>query len=142
MGAIKDKILEVIHGAVDSPQGVKNPDRRDNQGQHLFELFYWQELSKEADTQVGKLWEKAIEERLLKADDYYRNLGAGEIIGLESEYFSCLMKVSSPRKTIDKEKFLAAVAKKAKLPVSTLEKLWEDNQKEGKASLSKRILEV
>lgn len=142
MGAIKDRILEVIHAAADTPQGVRNPDRKSNTGQVLFELFFWQEVQKEAETQTERIWEKAVEGKLVKDDDYYRNVGPGEVIAAESDTFSCLMKVGKGRATLDKEAFLLAVAKKARISVESLQELWDKHQKVGKNSLSKRVLEV
>jgi len=142
MGIVRDKILETAHALVDSPAGVRNPDRRSNVGRVLFELYLWQELGKEAEDQLKSLWAKAVEEGLIKEDDHYRNLGPGETIAGESDSFSVLMKVSKARKSLDKEAFLSAVAKKAKIARPALDELWESCSKEGRASLSKRVLEV
>lgn len=142
MGAIKDRILETLHEIPDNSQGIRNPDRKTAAGAVLFELFFWNTVQDEAETQVKKLWAKAVTDKVLKDDDHYRNLGPGETIAAESSTFSCLMKVGKGRNTLDKEAFLAAVARKARISVEALEELWDKHQKEGKNSLSKRVLEA
>jgi len=140
---IKGQIYSLATGgkAGRTPVGpVPNPDRKNN-GPYLFDIYYWQELSDLADKELKKAWKAATEAEVLEEDDTYRQV-LGETIAAESSSFSCVMKVSAPKKTIDKEAFLAAVSRKSRLAVSTLEALWEDHQKEGKAALSKRVLEV
>lgn len=142
MPTIKDQITTLLDEKLkDTREGVRNPDRRHNSGPVLFEIAYWQEISDLADKRLKQSWTAAEENGVLKSDDYYRQT-PGETIAAESEKFSCLMKVSSPRKTIDKEAFIAAVAKKCRIAAAAIEDFWEANLKEGKASLSKKILEV
>lgn len=142
MGALKDRILETLHSFADGRGNViKNPDQKGNKGPLLFEIFFWQEVGKEADTQLKQLWEKAYESEVIEADDDYRKK-IGETIAAESPSFTCLMKVGKGRDSLDKEAFLAAVAKRARISVEALEELWDKHQVTSKNSLSKRVLEV
>lgn len=136
---LKDQLLVETQYILDK---VKNPDRKNNQGAVLFEIFCWQEISKLSEEELRRAWTAAEANGILKADDIYRAKGPGESIAAESGHFSVLMKVSKPRESIDKEKFLTAVAKKARISLPALEELWDANQKVGKASLSKRVLEA
>lgn len=139
MSKIKDTILDRCVAVLDE---VKNPDRKYNVGARLFEIFCWQEISKLADERLKESWSSAAEAGLIKTDDHYRNLGAGEVIAAESPSFSALMKISAPRKNLNRNDFLNAVARKARISRESLEELWDDCSEEGKPPLSKRILEV
>lgn len=145
MAKIRDDINELLTGARDGRSridSIRNPDRKSNGGQHLFEIYYWQEITALAEKELKKAWEAAATGGLIKDDDFYRKT-EGETIAAESGSFSCVMKVSAPRKTLDKEAFLDAVARKARVARPWFDELWETHTtKEGKAALSKRVLEV
>lgn len=134
---IKDKIRSYAQEG-----GKLNPEPRNKTGTLLFEAFYWQELEAFAGDRQKAAWSALGAAKLIESDDYYRSVASGEFLAGESKWFSCRVKVSSPRKSIDKEAFLEAVARATKTSVTALEALWNAHQKESRAPISKRILEV
>lgn len=139
---IKEQISAYATEGLDPKSGIKNPDRKHNGGTRLYDIYFWQELSALADARLKEAWASAAEQGLVKSDDHYRNAGPGESIAAESPSFSVLMKVSSPRKTLDKEALLDTLSKKLRIARPAVEDLLEQHMKEGKASLSKKVLEV
>lgn len=136
---LKDQILQYVLDAADK---VKNPDRKSNEGKMLFEIYVFQELSKAAAEGLDDAWAKAQKEGILKADDTYRAKGSGEHLVTETDHFSVLMTVKDGAERHDKDMLLTALARKTKLPISTLTTIYDAAKKKGKNSLSKRVLEV
>lgn len=119
--------------------GLRNPDKGDNQGTLLFEALCWQEMQKLSTAKQKATW-TALEE-IIGSDDELRKK-SGEHIAAESQHFTVLTTVATPRKSIDKEAFLDAAARKGRISRQALEDLWEDCMKESKAPLTKRIVEA
>jgi hypothetical protein len=121
-----------------------NPDHKSNTGPVLFDIFLWQTVKDYADEQLKKAWTAANEEAVVPTDDRMREtLDRGEDkIVAESNTFSCIVKVTEPRVTFDKDTFLADCAKKFKVPIAKLVGLAKACGKEGKPPLSKRVVEV
>jgi|SRR6185312_13020734 len=122
--------------------GVKNPDRKSNVGTALFEIFIWQELCTLAENKLDAAWEALSEEGLLLDDNKLRAKGPGEYIETESDSFSCIVTVKNPGARINKDKFLEAAARKARISKESLEELWENCCAPTKSPLSKKVLEA
>lgn len=145
MTSVKEQIEEFAAAGVARQLApiIKNPDRKDNVGALLFDVFYWQELKALADKQLETAWGALVSEGLLESDDSLRSTAAiGDTLVTESPHFSVLVKLSSPRAVPDKTAFFKAVAKASKLPVAKLEALWQASSKPSKPSLSKKVLEA
>jgi DNA-directed RNA polymerase subunit H (RpoH/RPB5) len=122
---------------------VKCPDRKSNSGALLGEIFTWQEVESYADAELRKAWKNAVMEGLIPNDDTLREkYDLDEHIVTESNAFSCLVTLGTPRKTLDAEALVDKLVKTFKLDRGKVVKVVESSKKEGKASLSKRIREV
>lgn len=139
--SIKEKLIDYFDRLNTPASGIVNPDRKSNVGTALYNVFIWQEIASIAEKEEKEAWAELDASRLIPTDDRLRQT-EGERIEAESKHFSLLVKVSKPRQTNDIDAFIALVAKKHKIPKSTLEAYAELTKKVSKASLSKKVLEV
>lgn len=123
---------------------VTNPDRKSNQGNILFDVFCWQEVTSIAKKKLEAAWKVAQDVKGLVPDDdvLRKRYGAGEQIVAETDSFSCVVKLTEPRKAFDLETFIGRLAKKYKLDADELAELAENCKVDGKRSVSKKILEA
>jgi hypothetical protein len=122
---------------------VLAPDRS-NIGRKLYEIYLWQEISKRAKSELDNSWKTAQSPggQIDKSDEVLRKLDRGEHIVCESNHFSVLVKIDTPRKTFDLEEFITIVSKKYKVPADKLTAMAEACKKDGTAPLTKRVIEA
>lgn len=137
---MKEFVQDQMHAAR-TEFGV--PDKKDNAGPMLADVFFWQEVSAMAEKALKEAWAALQgEDGFIGDDDALRDLGPGEQIVAESGSFSCLIKVTEPRKSFSREDFIWNISKRFKAKKEDLEKIAESSMKAGKASLTKRIVEA
>jgi hypothetical protein len=140
MTTVKEQITAGLDKLVNS---LKAPELRKNEGTLYVHTFLWQELSSVADDKLKKAWAAAQgKDGVIETDDEMRARGLGEHIVSESGSFSCVAKVTTPRKTLDRDEFIAKAALAFKVKPALVIALLESCSKEGKYPLTKRILEV
>lgn len=137
---LKDRILEHLV----SPQMIKlNPERKNNKGGWLFEIFLWQTIGKHADQALKDAWAAAQREGVVPSDDELRELDQREDhIVAETDFFSVLAKVSAPRGKFDKEKFFDECAKTFKVDRRKVVAVAAKCTTEGNPALSKSVVEA
>ena len=118
------------------------PQEKGNTGRTIWPIFYWQVVEDIASKGLKQAWEAAATEGVVNSDDQLRALGEGEHLVVDSNHFSVLASVSKPRLNFDRDLFLDKVAKKYKLDKAKLMVLAESCKVEGKAALSKRVVEA
>ena len=139
MTTVDDKIaLQLIA----FQKAVTNPDRKSNVGAALFEVYLWQQVLDRAEDNLETAWKALAEEGVIPTDDKLRTQATGDHIEAESEHFSCLVKIASGQNRFNKEDFIAAVAKKFKIPAPKLEALADTCKRKSNPSLTKKVLEV
>jgi hypothetical protein len=137
---IKTQLLAQLKEVISST-GALRAKRGDNFGPVLRKLYLLQEMSDYAEDELKAAWAEATKEGVLPPDDDLRE-EKGERIVTESEQFSLIVSVDKPRKTFSRDKFVEAIAKKFKIDRAKLDALIATATTDGKAPLSKRILEV
>lgn len=139
---VKDQVQSFFASLFDPKHGgIKCPEKG-NSGKLLFELFVLEELSKLVDAATKRSWAAAVAEGLLDSDDDLRKAALGEQIVAESERFSVIATLSAGRRSIDKDKLVANVARKARISEEAVLELWDASQKMSAPSLKKRVLEA
>jgi hypothetical protein len=114
-----------------------------NINQLLYDLYFWQEVCKLADTELKKAWKTAqADDGPVDTDDDLRQLTKGEHIVCESDDFSCLVTVQGPRANFDRELFVESLCKAFKLKRASVDKVAENCLVETKPPLQKRVVEV
>ena len=121
---------------------TRAPQDKSNVGPTIWPIFYWQVVEDIASKGLKQAWEAAATEGVVNSDDQLRALGEGEHLVVDSNHFSVLASVSKPRLNFDRDLFLDKVAKKYKLDKAKLMALAESCKVEGKAALSKRVVEA
>jgi len=139
---IKDQLVTGLNNLVTVLAKKAPSDRKSNIGKYLQDIFVWQEVNKLAADSLKEAWATAQTSGALPFDDELRNKGEGEHIVTESDMFSLVTKVMAPRQNFDRDLFIEKVAKKFKIPVATLTALADASKVDGKAALSKRVLEA
>jgi hypothetical protein len=136
-------IIDAVEELLNPRGGINKVSRNDsNAAPYLRDVFFWQTIGTLAAAKEEAAWKAAQAANLLPSDEKLRENVEGEKIVAESEHYSCIVKVSKPRNNFDKETFLATVARKFKVPLQKLLAIYDASMKEGKAPLSKRVLEV
>lgn len=130
------KIKDQIEAGVTDVYAKSNALRASEFGR----IYFWQEVSTLADAKLKKAWE-AKQNGQLPGDDAMRALGEGDHVLERDKRFMVFAKVSKPRESFDLDGFIAKLAKKYKLDPVVLKAIADGCKKEGKASLSKRVLE-
>jgi hypothetical protein len=140
MQTVKEQITAGLDKLVES---LKAPELRKNEGAFYVHTFLWQELSSVADDKLKKAWASAQGQGgVIETDDEMRDRGEGEHIVSESGSFSCVAKVTKPRKVFDRDEFITKAALAFKVKPAKVIALLESCSKDGKAPLNKRILEA
>lgn len=140
MSAIKDRLDERL---VELPDKVLRARNGDNLGPVLGTVYVWQETLAYAKKELETAWKHLVTQNLIDSDEVLKAEGPGEEhILTESNSFSVIAKVSSPRKVFSKDKFIVAVARKYKLDPAKLTDLAETCMSESSPPLHKRVLEV
>jgi hypothetical protein len=137
--SLRSKIAEALQALKDGPAIFKK-FKGDNHGPLLSTLYFWQEVSKIAESAEKASWKEIARSKAIAGDDELRELSTGEHILLESRQFSVIAELKSPQQRFDLETFIAAVSKKYKLDAGALAVLAEGCKKGGTAPLSKRVL--
>lgn len=138
------KLKDILIDAVGKLVGRVIPAKGKKSAVYLTEIFAWQEICSHASTKLEEAWVRAHKVGVVPADDEMRKT-AGETIIAESDRFSCVAKVSKPRETFDRDKFINEVMRVYKLEPAehaVLMALVERCKVPGKAALSKRVLEA
>lgn len=119
-----------------------NPDRS-NSGKQLWNVYFWQVVAELAEAREKAAWESVQgSDGLVDDDEALRALTIGEHIAAESNKFSVLVKVSTPRKNLDRDKMVQELARKFRIASDKIEAVIEKCKVPGKASLQKRIVEL
>ena len=134
---LKDMLIDAV-GKLAERVVPKQPKK----AVYLTTIFVWQEISSFTEKKLKEAWSLAWEAGVIPSDDALRAAGEGEAIVCESDRFSCVAKVTKPRETFDRDKFIGELVRLYKLKRPALEALAEQCKSEGKAALSKRVLEA
>lgn len=140
MGVIKQRLVAALDKL--PRNGVLLSKPGDNAGSILGKIFIWQETKRYADAQLKGAWQAAVAADLIPGDDALREGEKIEKTFGESKYFTIVAEVSEPRKTFDRDTFIATVAKKYRIDPGKLNAIAVECTKETKAPLAKKVLEV
>ena len=64
---VKDQVLDHCTRILDPKLGIRNPDRKQNTGSALFNVFVWQEISNCADQKLKLAWEALEQTPVMQA---------------------------------------------------------------------------
>lgn len=122
---------------------VLKTQKSDNLGPLLGRVYFWQEARRHAEEQLKVGWKTLETEGLISDDDALRAAGVSEErIVVESNDFSVIVKIDSPRQTFSRDRFIKLIAKRFKLDEGRLEQLAKECVTETRPPLSKRVLEA
>lgn len=133
-----EKLQDFIRVTVGS---YTNPEPRSNEGRLLHDIWVWQEVAALAGAAEKAAWQAAQlgDDALIPTDAELRGK-AGEAIVADSAAYSCIVRVDGPRKSFDRDTFIALVARKFKIPAADIAQLAELAKVEGASPLTKRVV--
>lgn len=137
--SLKDKLTTKAIMAL-----APNPDRKSNAGPFLYKIWLWQTIAGIAKKELEKAWKVAQEEGLIPDDKFLRDKyeGSEETIIVDSDYFSCAVKVSEAGQRFDLPTFITKISKKYKIPMPKLMATADLSKQPVTAALSKKVLEA
>lgn len=136
MATIKETILQRVE---EVRQGLNSLKRSD-----YGNLYFYQEVAAWAAKQEEAEWKKLQDAKtgLLDSDDDMRALGEGPHIVASGKVLQVCASVSKPRSTFQLEAFIETLCKRFKLLPEKVVVIAEGSKAEGRAALSKRVVET
>lgn len=133
-------IKETIIGRIEEVRQGLNSIRASDVGK----LYFYQEVAAWAAEKAEAEWAKLQETGtgIVNSDDELRALGAGPHVVYTDKRLSVCATVSKPRNNFKLELFITSLCKKFKLNIARVAAIAETSKEEGKASLSKRVVEI
>lgn len=125
-----------------SNNGTKNPDQLDNVGALVGDIYLWETVSEIASDKARNGWKALQSEEFIPSKEEIRETVQGEKALVKTPSFVVLAKVTNPRTTFDRDKFIDLCSKKFKLDKHKLVELAATCVKETAAPTSLKVLEV
>lgn len=139
-------VKEITAGIKKVLKGMRNPDKRKDNGRALFEIFQWQVLEDAACAEQKRLWSELQGEGgpLLDDANLREEFKGSEALTLDTGHFAVSIKVA-PRSAFNRDKFVAAVADEFNLTGRKLERLLalvEEAKEPGTPQLTKKVVTI
>jgi len=136
-----DRLTEYLSAIGTTKSGVVNPDRKDNLGNILGDIYTWQTVKRLADKRLALAWaDLQGKDGAIADDDTLREqCEIGELVLADTEHFTAYATVHDVRHVFDMASFIRNVAKRWKIREATLQDMAVGSTKPTKRVLSKRV---
>lgn len=135
-----------IHAAIlDGIDKVRKERKRSFKGSPLGDAFFYQTVAKTSEAYLATSWMRLQDPDgpvKVPGDDVLRELPKGELVICAVAPFGIFLKTTSPRKLIDADRLRAHLIEVHELSEQDVDRAIMTAQRESKAPLEKRIIEI